>query len=149
MESIINFFINYVVAPFLNGNSYEFVTFFLEILMWLVAGMIFSIMICYILTKEPWKKAYRMLQGSLYLSPILYTIIFFVFRIYLSIPFIIGLFFLFSYLEKRELIEIVKKFKITDKSKIKQNNKLIVLLLTLSMIGISLLVLHFNAILLY
>ncbi len=117
--------------------------------MWLVAGMIFSIMICYILTKEPWKKAYRMLQGSLYLSPILYTIIFFVFRIYLSIPFIIGLFFLFSYLEKRELIEIVKKFKITDKSKIKQNNKLIVLLLTLSMIGISLLVLHFNAILLY
>jgi len=140
MNYVINFIGNILSPCMVNESTYEFTSSFIEVLLWIAVGITFSILICYAATKEPWKKAYRMLHSSVYLCPIAYTIFFFALRIYVSIPLIIGLFVFFIYVEKKELATIVKTFRIRDTSKLKETNKLFVILITLLMIGISLLI---------
>ena len=134
-------FLNFFVPRYL-FESFELVSTFLEILLWIAIIIIFVILARYGLEKQPWKKAYRMTHDSMILTPLLYTVTFFTLRIYLSIPIIIGLFFLFAYVEKSELAKIAKKFHITDPTSLKKCNQPFIIMLTLSMIAISLLTLH-------
>lgn len=63
----------------------------------------------------------------MYITPLLYAILFLVFRLYISIPVIIFLNLILSYTEKKELKNLLDQFCIPNPTSLKLSNKYIII----------------------
>ena len=117
-----------------------------ELWMWVAIGMIVYMLISYTRTKQRWEKAYKLLRHSMFLSPIVYTFSFIVFRLYVAILIIIVVFCVGNRLETKEIQDIKDKLRPPTQCELKKVKKSILILMTLVMIGITLVVLYCNGI---
>ena len=115
------------IVSYYTDVYYEFTCKIVEFLMCLALVAILIILISYLRTSSKWKKAYILIHYSMYITPLLYAISFLVFRIYISVPFIISFNLFLSYTEKKELKKLLDQFSIPDPTSLKLSNKYIII----------------------
>jgi hypothetical protein len=117
-----------------------------ELWMWVAIGMIVYMLISYARTKQQWKKAYTLLRRSMFLLPVVNAVIFITFRSYIAILIMVVMFCVGNRLETKEIQDIRDKLKPPTQYELKKVKKSILILMTLAMIGVTLLVLYCNGI---
>lgn len=132
----------YIIANYSDESFYDVLSGIFELFMCLAFVGILVILIVYACTSSKWKKTYRLIHYSSYLAPLVYVILFFIFRLYISVLLISVLFYVLSRIERKELKAAAKQYNIDDSSSLKTSNKFIIITTTIFIICVILLYLH-------
>ena len=131
----------YIFTQYLANGSYE--NFeklgqLLEAFMVLAIILIFTILIRSFSCKQKYQQLYRLTYLSMtYLCPVFYTVVIVLFRIYISIPFLLVFYCILRKIEAKELTEIADKYCIPSTICLKKSSLFHVVLITLLLIIFS------------
>lgn len=135
----------YVFAKYQGAEYFYTVKILAEILIYLYLFILIGIIIKYNLTKDKYKRDCAIFSNSIYcLLPLVYSLIFITFRIYISLPLITVSHIIISFAEASEINTVKKKYHITVN--IKKTNKYIIILSSFAIIIILMSVLYFKGI---
>lgn len=129
---------DYIIASYRGESGFDAATQVVELLMWLALVGIATILIIYFRTPLERKKAHLLVHyPSVYLVPIVYTVIFLSLRWYISLPLNCALFLIIFFVEKSELKAIEKRYSAPSSYVLKESNKCLSVLFTLLLVGLA------------
>lgn len=129
---------DYIIASYRGESGFDAATQVVDLLMWLALVGIATILIIYFRTPLERKKAHLLVHyPSVYLVPIVYTVIFLSLRWYISLPLNCALFLIIFFVEKSELKAIEKRYSAPSSYVLKESNKCLTVLFTLLLVGLA------------